>query len=567
MIALALLSLAAAGSPAEALLDEVPQAGMLLRCSSFRDLSDTWGGDAFLEQLRQGDDLDELVSVLQPLMDAGLDPDSPLTMVAYEGGARMLMSFGVIGDPQVLVDTLRADVEKEDLEIRVSGDKVLLSGPLDLDDAKRPLGDGSNLPGVLNHVDVSAPGCWIAVDIGSSAGVTPMSGASGAVLFQGFRDQPDRLRLVVAGLEVPMEGAEVLAGEAPWRGPMGASAQEPWMALRLNVDPERLLDTLASLPPMPATQALARGAEQIQESGLRFAPGAEVAVLTSSDGPLFAAVIPVKRPLRARTLPKRMAKRMEEDGLEVGWSDDGALTLGTPGGGVIYVSAARRHLVVASQESVLQEIVSGAGQPWVGQHEALAGEPGVFMRVSFKDNPFKGMLPAELPTEDDNPFESLEGMSASVRTDGGAIIATMEVPGFRDVARQAMLDGMKEAQEEEQAQVEDDPIGEPPSSEAAAVLMLIGARQEEALSLQGSYVPYSGGPRDIDALNGEEVRWDGIPALGVEPMDTACRFEVSLGDGGYTSRAICDQDGDGAQAIFLMTPGGVPSRVTPDGVR
>ena len=145
MLSLALTSLALAGGPAEALLDELPQTGMIVRCSSARDFTETWGGDSLLDELRERGDSAEAAAMLQEMMNAGLDVDEPLTMAAVNGGRNMLVTFEVEGDPQVMVDTLSKELEDEDVTVRANGSQVVLTGPLDFDTSERPLGDGEGV--------------------------------------------------------------------------------------------------------------------------------------------------------------------------------------------------------------------------------------------------------------------------------------------------------------------------------------------------------------------------------------------------------------------------------------
>jgi hypothetical protein len=95
----------------------------------------------------------------------------------------------------------------------------------------------------------------------------------------------------------------------------------------------------------------------------------------------------------------------------------------------------------------------------------------------------------------------------------------------------------------------------------------VAQRQQLLAAAGGAFVPYAGGPRELDALTAESVPWDGIPALDVPPMSTPCRFEVTLGAEGFTARSLCDQDGDGALAIWMVGPDGRPRRVSPPEVR
>jgi hypothetical protein len=52
---------------------------------------------------------------------------------------------------------------------------------------------------------------------------------------------------------------------------------------------------------------------------------------------------------------------------------------------------------------------------------------------------------------------------------------------------------------------EDDPVGDPPPTEALATLSLIAYRQQLLAAEGEAYVPYAGGPRELDALTAESV--------------------------------------------------------------
>lgn len=566
MLSLALLSFATAADPSQSLMESLPGAALIMRCSSTQDFIDTWGGASFLDQIAETSDNKEMAEAVSLMMDKGLNVDAPVTMAVTGASRELMISFEVTGDSNEILTKLREEEPEPEFSIEVDGERVTLRGHMDDKGEDIPLGDGAMLPEVLGHVDFGEPGCWAAMDVVNEDGATPMASFRGGVLLQGFTEHPDRFRIAVTGLPAAFAVAsEVLEGEDPWKAPMGSSELDPWLVARVNLDVERLIGLLANLPPGPRTQNLGEIAGELEDSGLRIAPGAELAMLNGGGGPTLAAVVPVKRPIFARAVPKRLAKRMAEDGLEVG-REDGLTVITLEGGGSVYIAARRRRLVAANDPQVVQDILSGGGAPWIAADSDLGAEPGIYVDMNLKNNPLKDMVPGDIGGREDNPFDGVERMAFSMRAEDGAAIMYIEMPGFREVVREGILENLAEDEEEKAADL-DAALGSPPSSEAAALLMLISSREEAAFAETGSYVAYAGGPRDLDQLNGDAVPWDGIPALGVEPMETPCRFEVSLNEDGYTGRAICDEDGDGVQAIYLVIAGDLPFRVTPADVR
>jgi hypothetical protein len=102
------------------------------------------------------------------------------------------------------------------------------------------------------------------------------------------------------------------------------------------------------------------------------------------------------------------------------------------------------------------------------------------------------------------------------------------------------------------------PVPEAPE----AVLLDIRRGQLAYQAENDTSFAYLGGPRAVEELSAEAVPWEGIPALGVEAQDSACRYEVDSFGATWTARAICDEDGDGTQAVYIASSSQPPYALT-----
>ncbi|MCB9758660.1 MAG: hypothetical protein H6739_02370 [Alphaproteobacteria bacterium] len=557
MLALVMLTPALASAP-QGFLEGLPgSASMAFGCTSVTELVDFMGRFDLLDRV---DALSQDGMSAGFFADVGVDLNEPVVaaMSPDARGTRIDVHM-VVQDPS-RVDALRQAVKLSDVSVE---DDVLHWSIYVEEDLGLGAAPGAGVIDLLDAIDPDTAGCWAALD--TTTAPFAMSGLSGrlsGILLQWYADEVDRVRLVASGLHIPAAFSAAMAGAEPRRSTIGVSTFDPVLVARLNLDAEAVLEALQQLPgdnPDGAGGKVKELAAGLQDTRLSIEPGAEVAFgFDGAMGPRFVIATPLRRPWRARRVPKRIAREIEADGGQVVWQD-GLLQVSIDDDTAAWIGATRRHLIVGNRMDDVAAVVEGRGQPWVQEDETLQSRPGLFVRVDYGNPMIQSFLPADV------------GIDASVvaltaRTLGaGRVEVLLEVSGLNDMIRQRIAE--QSSGSALPAPIPDDPIGAPPSSESVAVLMLISAREDATKAATGSYVAYPGGPRDVDQLDADPVPWEGIPNLNVGAMDTACRYEVTLRDASYTARAICDEDGDGAQAIYLVTPGAVPVRVTPAGVR
>ncbi|MCP4804880.1 MAG: hypothetical protein GY884_05990 [Proteobacteria bacterium] len=308
---------------------------------------------------------------------------------------------------------------------------------------------------------------------------------------------------------------------------------KPLLVARANLDVEALLSVDAPAGTPGGGQML--GA-MLSASGVDVEPGLEVAVWMSEQVVLLA---PVGSARIARRLVRRAARADEAVGVA-----DGVLQLETEVG-PIWLTAVGAGLVLSNDATLARDARDPTAPLALAEHPSPSA-PGLVGSV----DPPPGMLEAMGVMALDQAFDFQIG----VPTDFAE--ARVHAVGVGVAAADAFWPDAPA-----------DPIGSPPSTEALSVLMTIATAEETHRAETDLYLPYAGGPRELDALDGEAVPWAGIPGLGVGPMATTCRYEVQLTGDGYSARSICDEDGDGRHAITVMGPGGRPSRVTPEEVR
>jgi hypothetical protein len=308
------------------------------------------------------------------------------------------------------------------------------------------------------------------------------------------------------------------------------------------------------LPPVVGTAGAL-----LENSGLEVLPGVELAMggLFTPTEPYATLVLPVARPLSRRGLDKRIAQAFSDKGLDPVKLGD-AWSLDDVGGmDGWWLGTTRGAVLLSTRAELVQEMTDGAGETWIPAETAdLAGEPGLWGRADLRGLPF-GI-----------PVVATAHLGAPAP---GEVALIIDAPGLMD----AMTDQLPGLVEDRAGSLggqvgrapADDPVGNPRSTEALSVLMLISSREEATLKSGGAYLPYTGGPREVEALDGTAVPWEGIPELDLAPMDAACRYEVRVDHEGWLATAWCDQDADGEPAVLLLRPGGTPIRVSPPGAR
>jgi hypothetical protein len=343
------------------------------------------------------------------------------------------------------------------------------------------------------------------------------------------------------GLELPPEVYEVWRASSPRIAARGRSRSEPVASARLNVDPEPLLRLVASSGRAPS---LGEALDKVEGGGIDLAPGAEIGML--SEG--VVVILPLRRPLRASWALRRMKRHLRREGRPI-LEAEGLLLIEEG----LFLAARGRSLVLGMQAQAVHAVLEGEGDAWLSPD--LASRPGVSVAVDMDRLPALEAMPTV-------------GQQLLGRTRVHADLSETELEVELWIPEVAgLVVGWMGPATTPPDPVQVDPVGSPPSTEALSVLMLLRQAEERALLERGQYLPYSGGPRELDELDGESVPWPGIPELGVGPMDTACRYEITLGGGGFTARSLCDEDGDGKVSITVVGPGALPARITPPDVR
>ncbi|HJN75353.1 MAG TPA: hypothetical protein QGF58_15600 [Myxococcota bacterium] len=336
-----------------------------------------------------------------------------------------------------------------------------------------------------------------------------------------------------------------LVDRSPPEAPSLRSTTEPDLYARLNVDIHDLVGTWADGQGLQAS--LGAMVEELEDSGLRFQPGAEGALWADTESIDFLLVAPLLRPRKA----SRVLKRMEREGKGT-LGADGVLVVQADDGTPLFVGAKGRHLAAATNPARVLGWLEGQGTLW-GEGTS-AEDPGVSVFVNSEA--IRAALFAAGRSE--LAGDSLPSFDLHLRDEGEALRFTISAPGYQHWVAAMVA---------QRAPKSDDPIGHPPSTEALSVLMSIADAEQKAYDERGHYLPYRGGPRGVAELDSEVVEWEGIPELGIGSMQTACRYAVELSLEGYTARSVCDEDGDGKHAVTVMTLGGLPHRVTPAEVR
>jgi hypothetical protein len=222
-----------------------------------------------------------------------------------------------------------------------------------------------------------------------------------------------------------------------------------------------------------------------------------------------------------------------------------------------WLGVKRGALVLATRPPLVQDVLDGHGDPWIPVASlSLAKSPGIWVSADLTRWPLGVPIVAQAHMGSPTP---------------GEVLAFLNAPGLMD-ALDDQLPGLVEDRAPDRFRAipvpdDKDPVGDPPSTEALSVLMLIASRQEVLLAETGVYAAYSGGPREVDALDDKAVPWDGIEELELGPMDAACRYEIRVDYEGWLATAWCDQDSDGEPAVLLLRPGGTPIKVSPPRVR
>lgn len=542
--------------PAEPLLTALPAPpALLVACSSLEEVASIlpagMGGSSPVEAMLRN----------PAMASSGVDLGAPLVIAM--GSDQRMNHVGVqlpLTDAAAFsASTLLAEASEDDVHWAISDDTALLFASTVREDEGDALVARLGISRMLDGLDLDAPGCTIAMDLsGQSAAMPiPMMSDLGMTLHLDFANL-DHAVMRGYGIPLPETAVAALRGKPPRQRAIGTGTWSPMMVVRMNVDLNALLESAAKEGGDLSNSPAGPLAKQLWDEGLRFAPGAEVAVL-SGGGPAdlrVVVVVPMKRPLRAKRLLREVEEQFLAEGREA-IRDGELLRVALPDARAVWLGAKGRSVVVGLNPDDVGEVLRGEGEPWVSEpFRALAEEPGWFLQADYSSEGLQKLIDRDLPL-------GLSEAAIVIRMpEAGVIELDMLATGMGDAIRAAILQGMTDGQEADAP-----PEQAPESSEAAAILSLIASRENEAKANNGAFVPYTGGPRAIESLDGMPQPWEGIPALGIDPMHTACRYEISLGPDSFTARAFCDEDDDGAVAIRVVGASGIPERVTPEGVR
>ncbi len=414
---------------------------------------------------------------------------------------------------------------------------VLRGGPrqtlVQPSDVGQSLGPASLLEPLLELPGPEGAGCLSLTSV-------PLPGGASFVLENRVLDGA-RSTARTHGLELPQGALEVWQSSSPRGRSVGRSTSTPIAVLRLNVDPEPLLRLIADEGGRAAP--LAETLDKLEAGHVDLGVGAELALLPEG----VVVAVPLRRPIRASWALRRMRRSLRAQDRPVVEVEDLLLVEE-----VLFVGAKGHALVVGVEPELVRSVLSGQGAPWLPPE--LADQPGLVALIDMDRLPTMAPMPGA--------SKGIRGPS-QVHADlvDGAFVAELWLPWTMNLIVGWLGPAITPPEPER------DPVGSPPSTEALSVLMLLRQAEEQALADGGQYLPYSGGPRDLDQLDAQRVPWAGIPDLGIGPMETACRYEISLGAGGFTARSLCDEDGDGKLSITVVAPGALPARITPPDVR
>ena len=534
---------------------------LALRCSSAEELAPLgWSGALWFETVVAGLGLDESLSA-----DAqGLNPSGPIELRrGVKDGEVMLWLSLPVADMTRLRDNLLGvgyTAEGESFR-RQTGEWRITATPEDLGSLSVVIQPGlQELPrgpsDVSEHLHQASPGegCALVMSVDDLPRPAPMQLSDMVLLYEVRSSQPDEVRLLLTSEAYNPGPIDTFVGARGPGPPLGFGGT-PSIAARVNLDPEPVLEMMSGYRVQAAGTAL-MGLEQAR---LDLAPGVEVAAFTSEGAPHMVLIVPLERPRRGKKVLRRGLKHLPEEAPFTLSREDELVRVELTRG-VIYASAKGRALYISDDPTLLRATLAGEGASWFEQARDWAEEPGLTARIDLSA--------AGLPVSDLTPrwLSSAELVTQVSATDVGVELR-IRSPGLHQLAASPDYPLRRNVAQLVPPAPEDDPVGDPPPTEALATLALIAHRQQLLFAEGGAYVPYAGGPRDLDALSAESVPWEGIPALNVPPMSTPCRFEVTLGAEGFTARSLCDQDGDGALAIWMVGPNGRPRRVSPPEVR
>ncbi len=565
----ALAGIAEARDTAE-LIQQMPRsAAVMVGCNDLY-AAGAWFGDQG-DLLEGGEQMARALSDPEQARAAGLDVEGPLLVVATAGGENIALQLHLADEAvfraqmlPVLLEGARPVEGVPDAWVEEDGSQLSLF--IQEDVAELRMGDWTpvevprtDLLPLLDRLRPDLGGCWIAADLLELELPMAQDASAEALLIQGA-DDGSRFVLAATGVALPTEIQSTLTGISPVRSMRGTGLEVPDLVMRINADSVDALIAAQQvslllgwgLPPI-----VGAGGALLEQSTLQVRSGVELAMggMMDSDEPYAALVLPVARPRLRWRLERGLERAFSDLGLTPvrlgdAWSLDGV-------GGMEgwWMGTTRGALVVANKAHLIQDVVDGVGEPWVPESSAsLASQPGVWVGVD--------LAPLALPIVATAHLGSPQP---------GEVLVSLDAPGLMDGLSSQGPDLVEDLGLNRERPTSPpsapDPVGDPPSTEALAVLMLIASREAAVMEEEGAYLAYSGGPRAIEELDGQAVPWEGIPDLGLVPMETSCRFEVRVDHQGWLATAWCDQDGDGEAAVTLLRPGGTPIKVSPPGVR
>lgn len=534
---------------------------LALRCSAAEELAPLgWSGELWFETVIAGLGLDESTAAAAQ----GFDVSGPIELRrgVARGEVTLWLRLPVADMPRLLQNLERAGyVGEGDAMQRRAGAWRITTTPEGADALGVVIQPGlRELPrGVIDvseHLSNASPGpgCALVMSVDDLPRPAPMQLLNMALLYEVRSTQPDEVRLLLTTSAYNPGPLDAFTG-AVGPGPALGFGGDPSIALRINLDPEPVLESAAGYR-VGAANTLLVGLDQAR---VDLAPGVEVAAFTSAGEPHMVLIAPLERPRRAKKVLRRALRYAPEEA-PLTLSREEELVRVELDRGVLYVGARRRALYISDDPTLLRATLDGDGASWFERAPDWSEAPGLTAWVDL------GAM--GLPLSDRVP-PWLRGaeLLGQIQTTERGVELKIRSPGLHQLASSPDHPLRRNVAQLLPPAPEDDPVGDPPSTEALATLALIAHRQQLLAAAGAPYVPYAGGPRELDALTAEPVPWGGIPALDVPPMSTPCRFEVTLGAEGFTARALCDQDGDGALAIWMVGPDGRPRRVSPPEVR
>ena len=571
IFALVLSGLPAWASEVDDLLSRLPApAAVAMGCQELVT-GGTWLDEEFLD-FEGGAEVSRALGDPERARAAGLDPQGLLLAALSAQAEHVVLQLPVVDPvlfrtellPKLLHDTTPVAGEP-DTWIDADGSRIELTDApgvawLQMGPPGSPGPARGPLVSLTARVDPDLGGCWVAVDPGAFGLDELQELTLGGLMVQANGE--GAYRLLATGVDLPPEVALTVTGETPPRKLRGTGVLTPDVTARLNAEREAALVAVQQvvelagrgLPPVVGVAG-----SLLEDTPVELLPGVEVALggLFGAEEIYAAVVLPVARPGGRRRLERSVATAFERQGLAPARLGDAWSLDGVGGMEGWWLGITRGALVLATRAALVQDLVDGMGDPWVAPEAVeLAARPGVWLGADLS------RLPLGVSAV----------VSAHVGSPGAAeLLAEIHAPGL-DQALEDSLRGLLSDRREAGGGLpplgpDVDPVGDPPSTEALAVLMLISSREEAELAETGAYVAYEGGPREIEALDGQSVPWEGIPALGLPAMDTPCRFEVRVDHEGWLASSWCDEDGDGEAAVHLLRPGGTPMTVSPPGVR